>query len=98
MRGRYGSSGAADINAGGDDLAEWHALLNTASLGLYAVSWTLRPSRHRAGVVFGMAGLAVSGLSAYLGGHLATARKVGTRDAAYEVDGVGPQLRRPGAP
>ena len=29
---------------------------------------------------------------------LATARKVGSRDAAYEVDGVGPQLRRPVAP
>lgn len=55
-----------------------HAALNVASLGLYAASWAARPRRRRAGVVLGLAGLSVSGVSAYLGGHLAIGEKVGT--------------------
>ncbi|WP_374969568.1 DUF2231 domain-containing protein [Terrabacter sp. BE26] len=66
-------------------VAATHAVLNSASLGLYAVSWALRPQRHRAGVAFGMAGLAVSGLSAYLGGHLAIGEKIGTAAPAEEA-------------
>ncbi|GAA2038163.1 DUF2231 domain-containing protein [Terrabacter terrae] len=71
-------------------VAATHAVLNSASLGLYAVSWALRPRRHRAGVAFGMAGLAVSGLSAYLGGHLAIGEKIGTT-APVEEAGI-PQV------
>ncbi|GAA5025928.1 DUF2231 domain-containing protein [Terrabacter aeriphilus] len=55
-----------------------HALLNGASVGLYAASWVVRPRNHGLGVGLGMTGLAVSGLSAYLGGHLAIGEKVGT--------------------
>jgi uncharacterized membrane protein len=74
----------APLGARPKRVAATHAVLNTASLGLYAVSWALRPQRHRAGVVFGMAGLAVSGVSAYLGGHLAIGEKVGTTAPAPE--------------
>lgn len=66
-------------------VAATHAVLNSASLGLYAVSWALRPQRQRAGVVLGMAGLAVSGVSAYLGGHLAIGEKVGTAAPVEEA-------------
>jgi uncharacterized membrane protein len=73
-----------------------HALLNTAALGLLGSSWLSRGrGRHGTGVASAMAGMAVATASAYLGGHLATARKVGTRDAAFDRDGVGPALSRP---
>jgi uncharacterized membrane protein len=73
-----------------------HALLNSAALGLYAVSYAARArDRHRAGVMASLAATSVATVSGYLGGHLAVARKVGTRDAAYGTDGVGPVLRRP---
>lgn len=55
-----------------------HALLNGVSVGLYAASWVVRPRNHRIGVGLGITGLAMSGLSAYLGGHLAIGEKVGT--------------------
>ncbi|MEW1953183.1 DUF2231 domain-containing protein [Terrabacter sp. NPDC080008] len=80
----------APLGARPKRVAATHAALNTASLGLYAASWALRPRNHRAGVVFGMAGLAVSGLSAYLGGHLAIGEKVGTA-APVEEAGI-PQV------
>jgi hypothetical protein len=48
-------------------------------------------------VLTALAGLSVASASAYLGGHLAAARKVGTRDAAFDRDGVGPALSRPTA-
>ena len=73
-----------------------HALLNTAALGLLGSSWVSRGrGRHGVGVASGLAGMAVATASAFLGGHLATARKVGTRDAAFGRDGVGPTLSRP---
>ena len=59
-------------------VAAVHAALNVASLGLYAVSWAVRPRRRSAGVALGLAGLSVSGVSAYLGGHLAIGEKIGT--------------------
>ena len=73
-----------------------HALLNTTSLCLLGGSWLARGrGRHGAGVASALAGMAVATASAYLGGHLATARKVGTRDEAFDRDGVGPTLSRP---
>jgi uncharacterized membrane protein len=59
-------------------VAAVHAALNVTSLGLYAASWAARPQRRRAGVALALAGLSVSGVSAYLGGHLAIGEKVGT--------------------
>jgi uncharacterized membrane protein len=73
-----------------------HAVLNTTALGLLGTSWLARGrGQHRTGVVTALAGMAVATGSAYLGGHLATARKVGSRDAAFDRDGVGPTLSRP---
>ena len=67
------------------------------SLGLLGTSYAARArGSHRLGVLMGLAGMSVATASAYLGGHLATARKVGTRDAAFDRDGVGPALSRPG--
>ena len=63
-------------------VAAVHASLNTASLVLYAASWAVRPRRRALGVALALGGLSVSGVSAYLGGHLAIAEKVGTTTEA----------------
>ena len=42
------------------------------------------------GVVTALAGAALTGASGYLGGHLTTARKVGSRNQAFARDQVGP--------
>ncbi len=73
-----------------------HANLNSVALSLYAGSWMARRSgRHRAGVAMSLAATGVATVAGFLGGHLATARKTGSRHPAYEKDGVGPELRRP---
>lgn len=59
-------------------VATVHAALNVVSLGMYAASWAARPRHRGAGVSLAFAGLVVSGVSAYLGGHLAIGEKVGT--------------------
>lgn len=66
-------------------VAAVHAALNVASLGLYAASWATRPRRRRAGVALALGGLSVSGLSAYLGGHLAIGEKIGTTTEAHSA-------------
>ncbi|HEX6917518.1 MAG TPA: DUF2231 domain-containing protein [Phycicoccus sp.] len=56
-----------------------HAAVNTLALGLHAASWAARRSgRHGLGVTTGLLGNAVVGVSAFLGGHLTTVRKVGS--------------------
>jgi len=61
-----------------------HAVTNAVAIGTYAASWRARhQGRHGAGVRLGLAGAAVSGAGAYLGGHLAAARKVSSRHPAY---------------
>jgi hypothetical protein len=61
-----------------------HAVTNGTALSAYAASWLARRrGEHRRGVKFALAGAAVSGFGAYLGGHLAIARKVGSHDPAY---------------
>lgn len=63
-----------------------HAVTNGAAIGIYAASWAARRrGRHGSGVGLALAGAAVSGVGAYLGGHLAAARKVGSHDPAYAV-------------
>jgi nitrite reductase/ring-hydroxylating ferredoxin subunit len=53
-------------------LGIWHWLANLAGTGLYAASLVARlRGRHRGGRALGLAGLAVVGVGAYLGGHLA---------------------------
>lgn len=62
-----------------------HALTNGAAIGLYAASWTARRrGRHGTGVRLALAGMAATGLGAYLGGHLAAARKVASHHPAYD--------------
>ena len=62
-----------------------HAVTNAVAIGVYAASWRARrQGRHAAGAGLSLAGAAVSGVGAYLGGHLVAARKVGSRHPAYE--------------
>jgi hypothetical protein len=72
-----------------------HAATNAVAIGTYAASYVARrQGRHRAGVSLALVGSAVSGVGAYLGGHLVSARKVGSRHPAFEHDGdVRPPLR-----
>lgn len=61
-----------------------HAVTNGSAAGLYAASWLARKQgRHDAGARLALAGAAVSGFGSYLGGHLASGRKVGTSHPAY---------------
>ena len=67
-----------------------HAVTNGIAIGLYASSWSARQrGRHGAGVRRALAGAAVSGVGAYLGGHLTAARKVGSHDRAYDEAPLG---------
>jgi nitrite reductase/ring-hydroxylating ferredoxin subunit len=55
----------------------FHGVLNTAALGLQALSLTARLAGHRGTARgLGAAGLAVTGAAAYLGGHLVFAKAV----------------------
>jgi uncharacterized membrane protein len=62
-----------------------HGALNVAATALYVTSFIARSRRrHSLGVAAALAGAAVVGASGYLGGHLTTARKVGSRDPAFD--------------
>jgi hypothetical protein len=62
-----------------------HAATNGLAIGVYTASWMARKrGRHGAGVRLALTGAAVSGVGAYLGGHLAAARKVGSHHSAYD--------------
>ncbi len=61
-----------------------HATSAGAAIGVYAASWQARSKGHHlSGAGLSLAGSAVLGAAAYLGGHLAIARNVGTRHAAF---------------
>lgn len=61
-----------------------HAATNGVAIGVYAASWVARhQGRHSLGARLALAGAAVSGVGAYLGGHLAAARKVSSRHPAF---------------
>jgi hypothetical protein len=62
-----------------------HAVTNGVAIGLYASSWVARRrGRRGSGIQLGLAGAAVSGLGAYLGGHLTVARNAGSSHPAYD--------------
>lgn len=62
-----------------------HAVTNGVAISIYAASWfARRQGRHVAGARLALAGAAVSGVAAYLGGHLIGGRKVATRHPAYD--------------
>jgi hypothetical protein len=61
-----------------------HAVTNAVAIGTYAASWMARRrGRHDAGARLALAGMAVSGVGGYLGGHLATVRMVASRHPAF---------------
>ena len=61
-----------------------HAVTNGVAAGVYGASWLARRrGAHGRGVALALVGATVSGLGAYLGGHLVEARKVGSRHPAY---------------
>jgi hypothetical protein len=68
-----------------------HAVTSGLAIGMYAASWVARRrGRQGSGVRFALAGAAVSGVGGYLGAHLASARKLGSRHPAYgEASGEG---------
>ena len=62
-----------------------HAVTNAVAISAYAASWVARrKGADRAGVGLGLVGLTVASAGAYLGGHLAEARKVGSHHPAYD--------------
>ena len=62
-----------------------HFATNGVAIGLYAASWfARRRGRHGAGVRLALAGAAVAGVGAYLGGHLTEGRAVASHHPAYD--------------
>lgn len=62
-----------------------HAVTNGLAIGVYASSWLARRrGDHGSGARRALAGAAVASVGGYLGGHLAAARKVGTRHPAFD--------------
>ncbi len=62
-----------------------HAVTNGIAIGTYAASWSARRrGRHGAGVRRALIGAAIAGVGGYLGGHLASTRKVGSHDPVYD--------------
>jgi len=61
-----------------------HAVTNAVAIGAYAGSWTARRrGRHGSGARLALFGMAVSGVGAYLGGHLSAVRNVASRHPGY---------------
>lgn len=61
-----------------------HAAGNSVALGLFSASWLARRKGHHAkGVTLGLVGAAAVTVSGFLGAHLAIARNVNSRDAAF---------------
>jgi hypothetical protein len=62
-----------------------HAVVNGVAIGLYGGSWLARRrGRHGTGARLALAGGAVAGVGAYLGGHLTEARQVASHHPAYD--------------
>ncbi|MGZ5415860.1 MAG: DUF2231 domain-containing protein [Nocardioides sp.] len=67
-----------------------HAVTNGVMIGVYAASWIARRrGRHGTGVRLALVGAGLSGVGAYLGGHLTEARKVASRHPAYAEPALG---------
>jgi hypothetical protein len=62
-----------------------HAVTNGVAISIYTASWfARRRGRRGTGARLALAGAAVSGFGAYLGGHLTEGRKVASRHTAYD--------------
>ena len=67
-----------------------HAVANGLAIGVYASSWIARKRGwHDRATKLALTGAAVSGICAYLGGHLATTRKVGSHHPVYDESPLG---------
>ena len=56
-----------------------------AATALHAASWFARRAGcHGLGRILSLGGMTAAGVGGYLGGHLAVARQVGSRDASYD--------------
>lgn len=63
-----------------------HLGANVVGVALYTASLVARRRGRRArGIVLALAGATAATVGGYLGGHLSTARKVGTRDPAFST-------------
>jgi nitrite reductase/ring-hydroxylating ferredoxin subunit/uncharacterized membrane protein len=62
-----------------------HAILNTAAVGLYSLSWLARRKPGRLGPVLSLAGAGVLAAAGYLGGHLSYAMGVGIDTNAFHT-------------
>ena len=61
-----------------------HAASNSVALMLYGASWvSRRRGHHLKGTVLSLMGGLIAGVGGYLGAHLAIARNVASRDAAF---------------
>ena len=75
----------SDAGRGAQRVGVVHAVTNGVAIGLYAASYlSRRRGRHSAGAALGLAGAGVASVGGYLGGHLASARGVGSRHPAFE--------------
>ncbi len=81
-------SGAADwltTNGAERRVGIVHAALADGATLLYATSWFLRARRHHRGAVAtGLAGAALAGATAFMGGHLSFRRGVGVSTVAFQ--------------
>lgn len=76
-----------------------HAATNAVAISAYAASWVARrKGRHGTGAGLALAGATVSGVGAYLGGHLIEARKVASRHPAYDDAHSGAQEQAASGP
>jgi hypothetical protein len=81
----WSSAGARDKRVG-----LVHAVTNGVAISVYAASYVARrQGRHGTGARLALAGAAVSGVGAYLGGHLAEARKVASHHPAFDDSPLG---------
>ncbi len=64
-----------------------HAVANSVALGFYAWSFLARrQGDHTRGALLGLAGGTAASVGGYLGGHLASARKVSSRHPVFDAD------------
>jgi nitrite reductase/ring-hydroxylating ferredoxin subunit/uncharacterized membrane protein len=81
-----GLSDWAELRDGSRRVGTVHAIGNATGLALQALSWAARRSDHRRlGIALSALGYSITGLSAWLGGHLVLSHGVGVNRVAFEA-------------